>query len=312
MSSKKRKTTVQKRAIPAWLEAGSRQATGIARRIADRPYQAYEGQRVAEIDPNEQRAYDLARQGSGYREDLARSREFAETAGQSWADLTQRERDAYMNPFVRSALDPAAREIREEGARRRELVGQQAGMAGAFGGARATLLQTESDRATVEELGDLYGEGYARAYESAANRFDKDRVAARGASDAFRAIGGQAQHQLTQEAQNLLVTGGLKRSLEQANLDFDFMQFLEARDWDVHNLQPLLATLSAVPHGETQTTKETTKGGTFQAVLGAATSIAGAYFTGGMSLFGPSIFGGGGTATAPPRPGGFEQGRWGF
>jgi len=230
-------------------------------------------------------AYDLVRQGSGFEADLDRSREFAETAGRSWVDLTQEERDAYMNPFVRSALDPAAREIREEGVRRREQVGQQAAMAGAFGGSRATLLQAESDRATLEELGDLYGEGYAQAYESAANRFDKDRVAARAASDSFRAIGGQAQHQLTQQAQNLLVTGGLKRSLEQANLDFDFMQFLEARDWDVHNLKPLLSALSTVPHGETQTTTTKTSGGEFQAILGAATTLASAYFTGGMSLF---------------------------
>ena len=279
MSSKKKE---QKREIPAWLREGSEQAVGMARDIAERPYEAFEDQRVAGIDPNEQAAYNLVRQGSGYEEDLEKSRTFAEQSGQSWVDLGDEGRQAYMNPFIKGALDPAAREIREEGLKQRNLVGQQAGMAKAFGGARATLLETETGRATTQELGDLYGEGYARAYESAATRFDKDRVAAYGAAESFRAIGSQAQTQLTQQAQSLLVTGGLKRSLEQANLDFDYFQFIEARDWDITNLQPLLAALSTVPHGETMTTK--TSGGEFQAVLGAAATVAGAYFTGGMSL----------------------------
>ena len=111
--------------------------------------------------------------------------------------------------------------------------------------------------------------------------FDKDRVAARAASDQFRAIGSEGQQMLSNEMNNLLVTGGLRRQLEQVGLDFDYAQFMEARDWDVTNLQTLVATLAAVPHGTTTT--ETTKGGEFQAVLGAAATIGAAYFTGGLS-----------------------------
>ena len=88
---------------------------------------------------------------------------------------------------------------------------------------------------------------------------------------------------LSNEMNNLLVTGGLRRQLEQVGLDFDYMQFVEARDWDITNLQPLLAALSTVPYSETQTTTEETSGGTFQAVLGAAATVAAAYFTGGLS-----------------------------
>jgi len=191
-----------------------------------------------------------------------------------------------MNPFIKSALDPAAREVREENLRQQNLAEQGAGQAEAFGGSRATLLRTETATRGREALSDLYAEGYKSAFESAATRFDQDRVAARAASDQFRAIGAQGQRQLTQEAQTLLVTGGLKRSLEQSNLDFDYQQFIEARDWDITNLQPLLAALGTVPHGETATTETQTKGGEFQAILGAAATVTAAYFTGGMSLFG--------------------------
>lgn len=274
-----KKTKTQKRSIPPWLEEGSKQAVDIARGIAERPYEAFTGQRVAEAAPGELRARELAlTEGGDYRQDVERARELAERGATSFADA---DIDAYMNPFIESALEPAARELREEGLRRQTEVGQQAAMASAFGGSRAAILESEASGKSIEAISDLYARGYQQAYESAANRFDQDRVSARAASDQFLETGAQGQQMLSNEMNNLLVTGGLERSLKQANLDFDFQQFMEARDWDITNLQPLLATLSTVPHGETVTTK--TKGGEFGAILGAAATVAGAYFTGGLS-----------------------------
>jgi hypothetical protein len=252
----------------------------MASSIADREYTPYEGQRFAGLDPNEQKAMEMASgpESGIWREDLARSREFAETAGQSFLDA---DIQAYMNPYIESALEPAARELREEGLRTQQRLKGQAGMASAFGGSRAAILQAEASGRHLETINDLYERGYASAYESAANMFDKDRVAARAASDQFRAIGSEGQQMLSNEMNNLLVTGGLRRQLEQVGLDFDYGQFIEARDWDVTNLQPLLQTLATVPHGTTTT--ETTKGGAFQAVLGAAATVGAAYFSGGLS-----------------------------
>ena len=274
-----KKSKESKTEIPAWLESGSQKAVGIAEGIADRPYTPYEAQRFAELDPNEQKAIEMAAtEGGAYRQDLDRSREFAETAGQSFLDA---DIQAYMNPYIESALEPAARELREEGLRTQQRLRGQAGMAEAFGGSRAAILESEASGRHLETINDLYERGYASAYESAANMFDKDRVAARAASDQFRAIGSEGQQMLSNEMNNLLVTGGLRRNLEQVGLDFDYGQFLEARDWDVTNLEPLLRTLSTVPH--VTTTTETTKGGEFQAVLGAAATVGAAYFSGGLS-----------------------------
>ncbi len=280
--SKKEKT--QKREIPQWLEAGSRQAVDIARGIADRPYTPYEEQRFAEAAPGEQRAMELAMgpEAQAYRTDVERSRELAERGARSWLDLTPEEREAYQSPYIQEALEPAAREMREEGLRMQQQMQSQAAMASAFGGSRSAILQAEATEKPLQALSDLYAQGYQKAFESAQSMFDKDRVAARASSDQFRQLGSEGQRMLANEMQNLLVTGGLQRQLEQQNLDFDYGQFIEARDWDVTNLEPLLKTLAQVPHGETMTTTE--KGGEFQAVLGAAATVAGAYFTGGASL----------------------------
>jgi predicted phage tail protein len=95
---------------------------------------------------------------------------------------------------------------------------------------------------------------------------------------------------LTQDIQNLLTTGGIKRQLEQAGLDFDYGQFIEARDWDVNNLGTLIDTLSTVPHTKTRTEKQ--KKGALGTILGVAATVAGAYFTGGASLMGAGATGG--------------------
>lgn len=237
------------------------------------------------MDPQEQRAYEMAGEGVGvWESDLDRSRELTERGSQSFLDA---DIDAYMNPYVKGALDPAAREIREETARQVGQRGQEAGMAGAFGGARQAIAESETRRGGTEAISDLYQKGYERAFESGAAKFAEDRnVAARGAEQ-YRALGAQTQQQMTQDIQNLMATGGLKRSLKQAGLDFDYQQFIEARDWDITNLQPLLAAVGTVPYGTT-TTAQTKSSGLGNAI-GVAAGAAGAVMSGGMS----GMFGGG-------------------
>jgi hypothetical protein len=270
MSKKKKQTTETK--IPTWLEEGSKQAVARGQEIADREYIPYEGERIAGLDPSEQRAYEMAQEGVGaYQPDLDRARELTERGAMSFLDA---DIDAYMNPYVKGALDPAAREIREETARQVGQRGQEAGMMGAFGGARQAIAESETRRGGTEALSDLYQKGYERAFESGAAKFSEDRnVAARGAEQ-FRALSAQTQQQMTQDIQNLMSTGGLKRSLEQAGLDFDYGQFLEARDWDITNLQPLLAALGTVPYGTKTTATSKTSG--LGNAIGVAAGAAGA------------------------------------
>lgn len=300
--SKSKKTTSTTE-IPKWLESGSQFATGRAREIADRPYVEYTDQRIAGLDPSEQQAYDLAQQGVGmWGGDLDRAREMTERGSQSFLDADVQ---GYMNPYVEGALEPAARELREEGQRQQQRVGQQAGMTGAFGGSRQAILEAETGRGSTEALSDLYGRGYERAFESATERFDSDRAAAARGAEQFRALGAQGQQQFTQDMQNLLTTGGLKRQLDQAGLDFDYSQFLEARDWDITNLQPLLATLASVPYSTKSTNKTKTSG--LGNAIGVAAAAYGTVMSGGLSGLGGGggdDTGGGGSAPAPGGGGG--------
>ncbi len=306
-----KKTTTSERKIAPYVEAGSQQAIQRAREIADRPYVEYGGERIAGMDPSEQQAYDLASGGvGGYERDLNRSREFAEQAATPFTEFDQA---AYMNPYIKGALDPAARELREEMARQQEQIGGQAGMVGAFGGSRQAILESEAQRGGMEAIGDLYGRGYAQAFESSRDQINRDRAASARAADQFRATGQQGQQQMTQDIQNLLTTGGLQRNLRQAGLDFDYQQFVEARDWDITNLQPLLAALSSVPYSETQTTTTKSKKSALSTIVGLATTAYGAYtmnpgmMSAGMGgMQGGGDGGGGGSSVSiAPTGGGF-------
>lgn len=276
------KKTTQKRELPSWLEEGSQQAVDTARRIADRPYTPYTDERIAGLSGAEQLAGQRAMtMGQDYQGDLTRARELTEQGAGSFIDA---DIGAYMNPYLEGALDPAARELREQIAREQQEIGGRAGMAGAFGGARHAILEDEGRRGGREAISDLYARGYHSAFESARDQFNRDRDAFARGAEQFRATGAQGQAQLTQDIQNLLTTGGLDRTLKQAGLDFDYQQFVENRDWDITNLQPLLATLSTVPHGEKQTTKQ--KKSTFDSILGVASVAASAFFGGGTGTGG--------------------------
>jgi hypothetical protein len=269
---------------------------------------AYQGERIAGMAPNEREAYMAARYGGAQgRQDLETSRAYAEQAA---TPFTEYDMEAYMNPYIKGALDPAAREIREEMAREQRELGSRAGEIGAFGGARQAILEAEQKRGGREAIGDLYGRGYAQAFESGRDQINRDRASSRAAADQFRSIGVAGQAMLGQEIQNLLTTGGLERNLKQAGLDFDFAQFMEARDWDITNLQPLLATLSSVPYGEKTTNVTKSKKSALSTIAGIGMTAVGA-FTMNPMLMGAglsSLAGGGGGADMSGMPTSFGGG----
>jgi hypothetical protein len=313
---KRRKERAEQPPIPEFLDVPKYTESELAAmELANSP-------RFAELDENEKRAVELAASGVGtYGQDLERARELTERGAGTFLDADVQ---AYMNPYIKGVLDPAARELQlrtDRDVREAKLASQRSG---AFGGSRGALLETETRRGGTQAMKDLYSQGYASAFESAASRFDADRNAAARGAEQFRSLGAQRQSQLHQDVNALLTTGGLRRQLVQQGLDFNYEQFLTARDWDVNNLKPLLAALATAPHTTTSTNEAKT--GAMGNIIGIAATIAGAYFGGpqgaqaGASVLasqqnqgamGPTGAGGGGggggtfnqAEQGPPEPG---------
>jgi hypothetical protein len=81
----------------------------------------------------------------------------------------------YMNPYLQASLNPQLEE-----ARRQSMITQQgnaakATAAGAFGGSRAALMESENNRNLGTNLANITGQGYNTAYNNAANQFNADQ-----------------------------------------------------------------------------------------------------------------------------------------
>ncbi len=300
MSSGK-KTTRQKSTYtpPSWIESRAQQAASLASNYAAQPYTPYTGNRVAALTENERMGIDAAREGVGaYRPDL----ESARGALEGMTSFTEADIGSYMNPYIEQALNPAARELREDIERRTQDKRGRLASAGAFG-SRAALDVAESERAGLESLSDLYSTGYARAFDNATSLWQADQDRAITQSRAFMDLAGVGSDLLGEDVNRLMRTGDVQRRVDQAMADFDYQQFVEGRDWGGRQASMLTDVLRGLKGSYTETTKSKTtqkeKGNALGQVLGAAATVAGAYFTGGGSLAGMgTLFGWGQTAGA--------------
>lgn len=278
---KARKAGSQTYEPPGYVKEGQQFALNRAQEIADREYTPYTHQRVAGLSENERLGTEMARGAAlsgdsrGYLDKAGALTD--EVAGSTWNTETAQR---YMDPYIGGVVDTAIRKTNEQSALTQ--AGQKANAAavGAFGGDRATLLEAQTEGQRLQAVGDVTSRGYSQAYGQAVNTWMADNQRRLAAADAYRSVGGDISNLNSAQVTDLLRTGQVGRLLEQADLDFDYQQFIENRDWQVDNLQPLLSTLGAASGGGTTTSTGPAPSRT-AAVLGALGTVVGYY--GGQS-----------------------------
>jgi hypothetical protein len=293
MGSKKKKTT-QTYTPPSWVEGGARQAVGIGQRIASQGHTEYGGERTAGLSSNEQRGINMAASTAGaaqpyYQQGAA----LAERGTQQFEDADM---STYMNPYIKNALDPAAREIREEGARGAMALDARSSSMDAFGGSRAALMRSENREKTIQGVSDLYGKGMADAYKHGVSIWGDERSRDMMASGRFMELGNAVTNANRTDIASLMATGATDRSIQQAMADFDYQQFTEERDWDFRALGGLIGALEGTKgsYSTTQTTESKESGGELAQALGIAATLVGAFYGGPAgAAAGGAIAGGG-------------------
>jgi len=268
---------------PSWVEGASRQAVGIGQRIGSSQFKEYGGERVAGLSENERLGMDMAKSNTGIGQPyFDKAALYADKGTQSWADSDQ---SKFINPYIKGALDPAARELREEGARGLRSVDDRASSMDAFGGRRSALAKKDQLAATTEGLSDLYGKGYADAYNFGAQIFGQERARDLEAAGRFQALGGDVINASQTDISTLMTTGATDRSVQQAVRDFDFQQFVEERDWDFRQLMGVVSALEGTKGSYSTTqTNETKESSSAASVVGSIATVVAAMYTGGASL----------------------------
>jgi hypothetical protein len=176
--------------IPDWAKPYAERLLGESERLSRRGYQAYPGQITAEFNPLQEQAFrgiaqmDVAPQ-------IGQATGFAGLAGlramqagnynpmgaqQFYSSPLQQQGglDAYMSPYMQGVVEQQKKQAIEDYSR--QIPGLQAAgiRAGARGGTREALLQSEAQRGLQNQLGGIQATGLQNAFQQAQQQASQD------------------------------------------------------------------------------------------------------------------------------------------
>jgi hypothetical protein len=289
-------TVTNKTELPPWLEDVTKENIALAQTVADRPYEAYTGTRIAGFTPEQEQAFSIINQGVGR---TAPAYELAQGAAANSAYYQPQNVQAgsflsgnisgYMNPYVENienrAIEASGRALQQE----KNAIAANAARAGAFGGSRQGLAEGVATAESARNIGDLSARLRSDAFNQAAALQAADQGRALQAAQANQAAGlqgaatnisgatalgaltGQAQQGRQTEAALVENIGQQRQAMAQAALDEAYARYLEQRNYPIEGLNLRLAATSATPYGSTQTQTKTggPGGSSFLTGLGA-------------------------------------------
>jgi hypothetical protein len=238
----------QSSTLAPWAGEYVTTALGQGAAAADEPFQAYKGPLTAGPSALQQQAFAGA-QGIA-------------SAGYTPAQFTggifgTAEAQQYMNPYLQGALDPQLRELKRQSDIARLDDAGRLTKAGAFGGSRQAIMESEGRRNLLDQQSKVIGEGYRTAFDRAADLYDTDRQARmRAEQDTERSRQFGADFGLKSIA-DLANLGTVQRGIESEGIAADKAAFEEQRDRPLQMAQYKMDLLGGLPQGTTSTPNTT-------------------------------------------------------
>lgn len=298
--SKGKTTTVQEASLPAFQEAQFKELYSAAKGVAQQPFIPYTGPMVAGFSPDQLRQFQATRglfeTGMGYDPTKALqglAQEARPMTGQA-ASLLGQDISAYQSPYQQQVIDLAMQDIQKQADIARGGAQERAIRAGAFGGSRSALLESESQRPYAEAMQRTAIEGRQRGFEQAQAAAERD-VARQQQMQMFA-----PQFELQARQQQAGLLGGLQtgqlqglgllgqagaqqQQLQQRAIEAQRGEFQRALDYPRQQIGLLQAGMGT-PLVTTSTTGNQKTG--LGDVLGGAAGLLGSAWTGGFNPFG--------------------------
>lgn len=146
----------------------------------------------------------------------------------------------YMNPYLEASLNPQIAEMRRQADITRINDAGRLTKAGAYGGSRQAIMESEGNRALMDKLSGITGAGYKDAYDKAMGQFNVEQGRGQTAQDAANMYGLQALQRQTD-------VGGIERGIESEGLTADRAQFESERDYPLKQVQYMQSLLQNLP-----------------------------------------------------------------
>lgn len=251
---------------------------GKARGVAEQPFVPYTGARVAGFSPDQLQAFGATRGMFERSQALDPMGKLGGLAEQQAPSLLGADIGAYQSPYTSQVIDQSMQDIQRQADIARGGAQARAIGAGAFGGSRSALLESESQRPYVEQMArtsaGLREAGFGRAQAAAESDLAREMANRR-----FQA--GLQQGLLGEQYRGLGLLGGIggqQQALQQQARDAAYQEFLRGTQYAPQRIGILGAGVSGMPTQSTQTSQKRTG---FGDILGSAAQLGGMYFLGG-------------------------------
>ena len=269
--------TQQTSNIPEYFQPYLERLFERAEGVTTEPFQRYEGQRLAEFTPEQQAAYSGVGELVGdYKPYIASADLLTTQAAQQSTDPTAIA--ARMNPYQQAVIDIQKREALRDAEKLQQQIGAQAVGAGAFGGSRQALVESELARQQGQRLADIQAVGSQQAYDTAMEQLAGDRAASLAAGQQFATLGGQQQQLGLAGLGALETVGGTRQSQQQQALDVayeDFARETTRPSQQVQEMSSVLRGFNLPVSTYTTAQQQTQQPGLGQQLLGAGLGVYG-------------------------------------
>lgn len=204
---------------------------GRGQALADQPYEAYSGPLTAGQSELQTQAFEgLA--GLAIPTDQMG----AYTPQQFTAESAQQ----YMNPYLQAALNPQLDEARRQAEIQRVQDAGRLTKAGAYGGSRQAIMESEANRNLLQNMSAITGEGYRTAYDTAMGQFNTEQDREMAAQEAANTYGLSALRDIAD-------MGATQRGITSEGITADKAQFEEERDFPYKQVQYMQSLLQDLP-----------------------------------------------------------------
>ena len=239
---------------------------GKAQALGEMPYEAYKGPLTA--GPSElQTKVSTGLAGLTFPSNLGQS--FSSTGAYQLPDPNAAPGAAptgptgiaaqYMNPYLQAVLDPKLAELRRQNDITNSATNAKMTQAGAFGGGRQAIMNSENLRNLMMEQNKTVGQGYSDAYDKAMAQFNTEQ--------------GQSK-----DLVNMMTTqGATDRSIDAEGIAADKKAFEEERQFPYQQVQFQRDMISGLPTGSVTNEPGQISGvGSFLNALGGGAAAAAA------------------------------------
>ena len=188
---------VTKTEVPQWVEDAGKSVVAAGQNLFNSPYQAYTGNRVADLTSGQQSAINTAAGTTPQR---------VVDEGGFLGKISD-----YLNPYTSAVLDPAIEQLNKSYASNRKSLAGAATSANAFGDARQGILEAEMNSNQAKDIAATTANIMNTGYTQAMGERQADQTG--------------FYNQLAQ----LLNIGGVQQQNEQNKLDTDYEAYQAAQ-----------------------------------------------------------------------------------